>query len=107
MVFTIDQSVRPLDPRRESDYWVIGPTEIWLIARCKPDVNWELPMHITASMCLFLLRASEIPSSASVMCDFQTRPQRQVSNLWLSVAVQVDKPKYVKLFSKWSGLKVK
>lgn len=107
MVFTIDQSVRPPDPRRESDYWVIGPTEIWLIARCKPDVNWELPMHITASMCLFLLRESEIPSSASVMCDFHTRPLRQVSNLWLSVAVQVDKPKYVKLFSKWSGLKVR
>ena len=102
-MFTIDQSVRPLDSRTESDYWVIHSTDIWLMARRKPDVSWELHMHVSAPMCLFLLRASEARSSASVMCDFQTRLacigalQRQVSSLQLSAAVQEDKPKHAKL----------
>lgn len=49
-------------------------------------------------LCAFLLlRASEAVSSASVMCDFQTRLacnhalHRQVSDMQLSAAIQVDK----------------
>ena len=52
-MFTIDQSVRPLDPRTDSDYWVIHTTELWLMAGHKPDVSWELHMHVNAPTCLF------------------------------------------------------
>lgn len=102
-MFTIDQSVRPLDPRTDSDYWVIHTTETWLMAGHKPDVSWELHMHVNAPTCLFLLRASEARNCASVMCDFQTRLariralQRQVSSLQLSAAAQEDKPEHAKL----------
>lgn len=95
-------TVRPLDPRSQSDYQVMHISEIWLI-RHKPDVSWELHMHISASMRLFLFKESEAQNSVSVMCDFQTRLafihalQRQVSSLQLSAALQQAKTQHAKL----------
>lgn len=114
MVFTTDHSVRLLDPGSQADYQVMHTTKILLMARHKPNVSWELHMHLSASMCLFLLKESEVQNSASVMCDFQTRLtfthalQRQVSSLQLSAALQEAKTQHAKLrLPKWAGIKFK